>query len=728
MNKILNINLGGHAVTIDDDAYEYLKAYLENIRRRFRESDGRDEIMRDVEDRLGELVNQYKGNNTIVMLPHVESAIEVMGKPEDFGGDAGAADTDTTNTTTSASGSGNSSSGSGSGMTFGQQIKTGKRLYRDESDAVISGVCSGLSAYFGLSEPLWMRLIFVLLGIISAGFWIPVYILLLIIVPPAKSAAERLEMKGQPINVDSIAQEFQQGYERLSERVSKGGGSRFARNTASLSGGCLYLMSRLGLGFLILIAASLVLGLGSAWVASMVAFFTAEPYINYFSPLSAGWNYFGVVCLFLVLGLPVVSLCLWLANTVFRFKSPTWLKSGLGGTWVFSLVSLIALFAVGGRSLRVGSTVNKTVDMSDVRSDTLRVRWADFQNENNRDNIRWQWPWNGDVFVEDEQLILREFLRIRVRKSASDKFEARLDIRARGANSTEAMENANQSGFMPMISGDALMVPNKLKLEPNGKWRVHQMTLYIGVPEGKSIVFDENIYHVAAAEYDDYAPGNDENYISKSPGMMYRMTKEGLNCASCPSLGDANYRSDRSFEKFIFEGDFEVEMREDDEFSIRIEGDKNGLETIRSGDKLTITTNGKPLASPTKISITTSTLTSVFADETGLITIRGFEEGWASFTIKGKSKVKAFVDASDHLEVSLSDQATMELSGKGGDLKLNLADNAVLDASDWRAESVEGSATGSSKGRVYAKDNARIKSFDTADLRVEGPGDVERRD
>ena len=43
MNKILNINLGGYALTIDDDAYEYLQAYLESIRKRFSESEGRDE-------------------------------------------------------------------------------------------------------------------------------------------------------------------------------------------------------------------------------------------------------------------------------------------------------------------------------------------------------------------------------------------------------------------------------------------------------------------------------------------------------------------------------------------------------------------------------------------------------------------------------------------------------------------------------------------------------------
>jgi hypothetical protein len=62
MNKILNINLGGYALTIDDDAYEYLQAYIDSIRKRFSESEGRDEIVSDIEARLGEIISQNLGN------------------------------------------------------------------------------------------------------------------------------------------------------------------------------------------------------------------------------------------------------------------------------------------------------------------------------------------------------------------------------------------------------------------------------------------------------------------------------------------------------------------------------------------------------------------------------------------------------------------------------------------------------------------------------------------
>jgi phage shock protein PspC (stress-responsive transcriptional regulator) len=209
MNKILNINLGGFAFTIDDDAFEYLSAYLDSIRRRFSASEGRDEILTDIENRLGELLTAELGSRTIVMLPDVETAVGIMGKPEDFGGEP--------IDNRRAMGGNAGSSGA---------IRTGKRLFRDEEDKIAGGVCSGLSAYFGIADPVWMRLVFVLLTFLSAGFWIPAYIFLWVLVPPARTAAERLAMRGEPINVDNIAREIEDGFERIGDKVNQYGNSK----------------------------------------------------------------------------------------------------------------------------------------------------------------------------------------------------------------------------------------------------------------------------------------------------------------------------------------------------------------------------------------------------------------------------------------------------------------------------------------------------------------------
>lgn len=210
MNKILNVNLGGYALTIDDDAFEYLTAYLESIRKKFSDSEGRDEIVSDIEARLGELISQGMGGRSIVMLPDVEAAVQIMGKPEEF---------ETEPVGTPGSGSGGSHKASAKG-TNGPSVRTGRRLFRDEEDKVVGGVCSGLAAYFGIQDPVWMRLIFVVLTFLSAGFWIPAYLLMMILVRPAKTAADRLAMRGEPINVDNIAKEIEVSFERFGDKMN----------------------------------------------------------------------------------------------------------------------------------------------------------------------------------------------------------------------------------------------------------------------------------------------------------------------------------------------------------------------------------------------------------------------------------------------------------------------------------------------------------------------------
>ena len=145
MNKIVNINLGGYPLNMDEDAYDYLKGYLGAIHRHFEVSEGYDEITSDIEVRLAEIFQDQLGDRSIVSMQDVEAAISVMGTPEEFGAEPMEEQT-------------YHSSSSKSGKT---KIKTGKRLFRNPEDKVVGGVCSGLAAYFGINDPLWVRIVLV---------------------------------------------------------------------------------------------------------------------------------------------------------------------------------------------------------------------------------------------------------------------------------------------------------------------------------------------------------------------------------------------------------------------------------------------------------------------------------------------------------------------------------------------------------------------------------------
>ncbi len=206
MNKVFNVNLGGYPFTIDEDAYQQLDDYLTAIHGHFRASEGYEEITGDIEGRMAELFQESLEGRTIVTLKDVENAIAVMGTPEEFGADPIEERPKSKKTKTKS-------------KVIGAGIKTGKRLFRNPEDEMVAGVCSGIAAYFGIQDPLWIRLLFVLITL-SGGFGIPAYLILWAIVPKAETSGDRLAMRGEPINVNNIAKTIEDELEDLSDKFS----------------------------------------------------------------------------------------------------------------------------------------------------------------------------------------------------------------------------------------------------------------------------------------------------------------------------------------------------------------------------------------------------------------------------------------------------------------------------------------------------------------------------
>jgi phage shock protein PspC (stress-responsive transcriptional regulator) len=202
MNKIFNINLGGYPFVIDDEAYFKLDKYLSHIKKHFSKSEGCDEIISDIEARIAELFNEHLKGQPIVSMREVDEVIKTMGTPKDFG-DADESYRAEERTSETAAGT---------------KYRSGKRLYRDTDDKVVAGVCSGLAAYFGVEDPLIFRLIFAVLFFSGVGFI--AYLIFWIAVPAAKTSAEKLSMKGEPINVTNIARKVEEELNNLSNTIT----------------------------------------------------------------------------------------------------------------------------------------------------------------------------------------------------------------------------------------------------------------------------------------------------------------------------------------------------------------------------------------------------------------------------------------------------------------------------------------------------------------------------
>ena len=198
MNKTLTINLGGLPFIIDEDAYRHLEVYLASIHKHFRRSEGYEEITGDIEARMAELFTEQLAGAPIVHAQLVENVIQIMGTPESFGADPA-----------SASAHGHTETADDSAS-----YRPGKRLFRNTDEKVVAGICSGLAAYIGLKDPVWVRIVFVVL-FFGTGIGLPAYIILWIVVPEAKTAADRLAMKGDPINVTTIGRQVEEELDNM---------------------------------------------------------------------------------------------------------------------------------------------------------------------------------------------------------------------------------------------------------------------------------------------------------------------------------------------------------------------------------------------------------------------------------------------------------------------------------------------------------------------------------
>ncbi|MEA5044970.1 MAG: PspC domain-containing protein, partial [Petrimonas sp.] len=175
MKKVININFQGQVIAIEETAYELLKQYIDSLKKYFSREEGGDEIVNDIESRIAELFgNRSKLGLNCITDEDVLSIISSIGRPEDFDTEYQEADY-----TYGEKTSDHPASAPEQPKTEPAVNEEQRKLYRNENDKIIAGVCSGLAHYFK-TDPVWIRIVFVLLSIML--FW--VYLVFWIILKP----------------------------------------------------------------------------------------------------------------------------------------------------------------------------------------------------------------------------------------------------------------------------------------------------------------------------------------------------------------------------------------------------------------------------------------------------------------------------------------------------------------------------------------------------------------
>ena len=231
MKKNITINLFGTLYSIDEDAYELLQNYLDEMKNYFKRQEGGDEIVDDIEHRVAELLWEMKNNGVeAINIDQVKDIIKKIGNPRDLDSQEG---------NESSQKHQFAEEGSDTGSLLDRYLKSlkGRRLYRDTNDKILGGVCSGITKYLGGNDPLPLRLIIVLLALFAnfdylSFFWFAViaYLILWIVMPIPASPEDKLRMEGKKVTPENLKDQI------LDDAAEKYSTVQVKQSTAS---GCL---------------------------------------------------------------------------------------------------------------------------------------------------------------------------------------------------------------------------------------------------------------------------------------------------------------------------------------------------------------------------------------------------------------------------------------------------------------------------------------------------------
>lgn len=519
MNKVFNINLGGLPLTIDEDAYRYLENYLQSLHNHFKQSEGYEEIMNDIEARIGELLKENMGKRAIAMMQDVKNAISVMGTPEDFG--AASVSEEPHNNSSNTEG--------GSSST----IKTGKRLFRDSENKVVSGVCSGIASYFGIQDPIWIRIAFICI-VSFFGTGILLYIILSIVIPEAKTTADRLSMQGEPIDVNSIAKFVEKGVNTFAQKVNEFGNpenqERFNSQVSTIGSKMADIIQTIlrGMGGIwkIVIGAvvvGLIVAMLVSWISGAIGLAMAYPIFGFISDSNIAPP-LAIFCVFLLVSIPIVLLVLFLRRLFLMRPTNGYVVGSLWAAWGISFFTMATIVGKTANQFNQKAEFAATSELASPQTDILTVSTM----LNPYGDINTQ---VGSLRISEDFLLSYD-VRLRIVKSESDKFELVKNVYSRGRNQEEARRLMSAVDYKMQNVGTELRLAKEFQIPKGTKWRDQGINLTLKVPVGKKVKILKDSPHgeFISIDFNEADEWEDTRACWDSESALWEMTENGLKC------------------------------------------------------------------------------------------------------------------------------------------------------------------------------------------------------
>jgi phage shock protein PspC (stress-responsive transcriptional regulator) len=482
MKKTLTVNISGFVFNIEEDAYRLLDEYLKAIALKIFPPEESAEVIRDVESRIAEL---FKGKinpqKEVITAEDVKEIQLQMGAPDDF-----------------AINDGEASPISDNGK---EDAQTEKRMYRDTEHAKLGGVCSGLGAYLGV-DPTIIRIIFVLMVILGgSGFFI--YLILLFVIPEAKTTTDKLKMRGAPININNIKDHINILKNDLSDKAKKSNFKEAFNETVNSLPPIINQLFRWGIkltGFV-----SVTMGIFGLFALSSV--FLGE---SGFLPITTDGLTFGLtegvtllygqgiiygLTLFSILTtlyIPLILFILWGIKLLFTFKTSLKPINLVLAIFWFVGIGILTLTSIGiGLDMRNSGEVVQSYPVTtsletlviDVEEDDIFSNYVDAEMAGFNDLVLIK---NETVYLGNPKLYIKPVL-------GDSAFSVQIIKEMRGATHREAVLKAEQIKYTHLIWNNHLTLSPYLAMPLAHKYRQQSVSVIVYVPAGKSVKFGKNI-------------------------------------------------------------------------------------------------------------------------------------------------------------------------------------------------------------------------------------------
>jgi len=497
MKETVKINLNQRLFDLDADAFEKLKGYLDSLAGYFRTStQGADEILQDIEQRIAEILEEMlKRDKQVVTLQDIEEVIKMMGTTDDFARESEIAEDETDNKTSSQQ-----------SATYEDYSREHRKLYRDVEHNILGGVCTGIAAYFNV-DPVWIRIAFVVLFFINLVGLIA-YLILWVIVPPAVTTTQRLQMRGRPVTVGNIQESVTSEFHKVKDNFRRYTQSESFRKTRDTTN---EVLATLGNIFLVLLKVILIIigvGLVVAVVAvtlSIIAAFTAGGiwhgwhfpdlfFRQHITPLFHDFTLFTLALITVVL-IPAIAILTGIIKLVFNIQTRNSILSAFAWTfWALALVFVVISFLSGEHGFSSRHQYKKEITTLDVEPNTTLYITLE-QEQLTGEDFSYYSVLGREVIRDKSRGICYIAPSFSIESAIDDKTSLALWY------NTTIPEFGNRSGYDKeyfwQLHDTILILGNYLKYDEEDVWMFPYLKVILYLPEEQYVRLSDDIEEIA---------------------------------------------------------------------------------------------------------------------------------------------------------------------------------------------------------------------------------------